>query len=189
VREVGFFLFLFPLPHHQASIPPLTPPPKKTRFSPQIVYTTACAAESATSDGSGGVPLQVTYAERFSAAGRTAGSFIKRDGRPKDHETLTARLIDRPLRPAFPAGWASDTQVLAWVLSYDGEHGPEPLAITAAGAALAVSDVPLARAVAGVRVGLLPADAVFGDGDPPGEASPCGRLIVVNPTVAQMAHR
>ncbi len=158
-------------------------------FHSQIVYATACAEGPAAGDGGGGVPLQVTYSERFSAAGRTAGSFIKRDGRPRDHETLAARLIDRPLRPAFPPGWVSDTQVLAWVLSYDGAHMAEPLAITAAGAALAVSDIPVARAVAGVRVGLMPADSEFGLGDPPGVPAPGGGWLVVNPTVAQVAAR
>ena len=102
------------------------------------------------------VPLQVNYSERFSAAGRTTGSFFKRDGRPKDSETLVSRLVDRPLRPNFEKGWSAETQVLLWVVSYDGVHSPEPLAITAAGAALAVSDIPLAKAVVGARVALLP---------------------------------
>ena len=114
-----------------------------------MLLATACSGP-ATGDGSF-VPLTVHYAERFSAAGRTTGSFIKRDGRPKDGETLVSRLVDRPLRPAIAKGWAADTQVLLWVLSYDGAHSPEPLAITAAGAALAVSDVPLTRAVAGAH--------------------------------------
>jgi len=158
-------------------------------FLSQIVYATACAEGPATTESAYGIPFQVTYSERFSAAGRTAGSFIKRDGRPRDHEVLAARLIDRPLRPCFPAGWASETQVLAWVLSYDGAHMAEPLAITAAGAALAVSDIPIAHAVAGARVALLPADAVFEAGDPPGLPAPGGGWLVVNPTVAQVANR
>jgi polyribonucleotide nucleotidyltransferase len=68
-----------------------------------------------------------------------SGGWLKRDGRPKDGEVLTARLVDRPLRPMFAPGWAYDTQVLVWVLSYDGVHSAEPLAITAAAAALALS--------------------------------------------------
>lgn len=68
-----------------------------------------------------------------------SGGWLKRDGRPKDGEVLTARLVDRPLRPMLAPGWANDTQVLIWVLSYDGVHTPEPLAITAAAAALAIS--------------------------------------------------
>ena len=68
-----------------------------------------------------------------------SGGYLKRDGRPKDGEVLTARLVDRPLRPMFAPAWAHDTQVLIWVLSYDGVHSPEPLAITAAAAALCIS--------------------------------------------------
>jgi hypothetical protein len=99
-----------------------------------------------------------------------SGSYIKRDGRAKDAEVLTARLVDRPLRPMVADGWAHSTQLLMWVLSYDFQHAPEPLAITAAGAAMAVSDVPMKRVVAGARVGRLP-----------------GRGFVVNPTVEEMA--
>lgn len=150
-----------------------------------VLLATACAG-AATGDGSF-VPLQVHYSERFSAAGRTTGSFIKRDGRPKDGETLVARLVDRPLRPAIPKGWAADTQVLVWVLSYDGVHAPEPLAITAAGAALAVSDIPLRRAVAGARVARVPAGTHFAPTDPPGTPSPCGGWLVANPSLAQAA--
>jgi polyribonucleotide nucleotidyltransferase len=103
-----------------------------------IVYTTACADDDAAGDGSF-APLQVHYTERFSAAGRTSGGYLKREGRPKDREVLVARLIDRPIRPMIRSGWTHSTQVLAWVMSYDGQHSPEPLAITAAGAALALS--------------------------------------------------
>ena len=133
-----------------------------------MVYTTACADSDSTSDGSF-APLHVHYSERFSAAGRTSGGFLKREGKAKDHEVLVSRLIDRPLRPMIQPGWTHSTQLLSWVLSYDGQHAPEPLAITAAGAALALSDVPLRKAVAGVRVGLLPE-----------------RGFVVNPTVAEI---
>ena len=68
-----------------------------------------------------------------------SGSFFKREGRPNDTEQLTARLIDRPLRPMLPKGWSNETQILSTVMSYDGEHGSEHLAIIAAGAALAIS--------------------------------------------------
>lgn len=85
-----------------------------------------------------------------------SGGFVKRDGRPRDSEVLTSRLIDRPLRPMFEKGWAKDTQVLAWVLSYDGVNSTEPLAITAAAVALALSEAPLKKPVAAVRVGFLP---------------------------------
>jgi polyribonucleotide nucleotidyltransferase len=103
-----------------------------------MLYTTACSDNDNYGDGSF-APLQVHYTERFSAAGRTSGGFFKREGKPKDHEVLVSRLIDRPIRPMISAGWTHTTQVLTWVLSYDGQHSPEPLAITAAGAALAIS--------------------------------------------------
>lgn len=119
-----------------------------------LTYTTACCSPSPTGDGSF-VPLTVSYAERFSAAGRTSSGYIKREGRAKDNETLVSRLVDRPIRPMFEKGWANETQVLQWVMSYDGVNCPEPLAITAAGAALLISDIPFSKAVAGVRVGYI----------------------------------
>ena len=133
-----------------------------------MIYTSVCADNDNASDGSF-APLQVNYTERFSAAGRTTGGFIKRDSRPKEHEVLVSRLVDRPLRPVVADGWPHSTQVLQWVMSYDAIHAPEPLAITAAGAAMAISAVPMKKPVAGVRVGLLPE-----------------RGFVVNPTVAEM---
>lgn len=132
-----------------------------------VLYTTACSDNDFASDGSF-APLQINYTERFSAAGRTSGSFFKRDSRQKENEVLVSRLVDRPLRPMIAAGWPHSVQVLQWVMSYDFDHSPEPLAITAAGAALALSDVPMKKAVAGVRVGQV-------DGE-----------FVVNPTVGQM---
>ena len=98
------------------------------------VYTTACCSPSPSGDGSF-VPLTVSYAERFSAAGRTSSGYIKREGRPKDNETLVSRLVDRPIRPMFEKGWSNETQILQWVMSYDGLNCPEPLALTAVSAA------------------------------------------------------
>jgi polyribonucleotide nucleotidyltransferase len=134
-----------------------------------MMYTTVCTDNDSAGDGSF-APLQINYAERFSAAGRTSGGYLKREARPKDHEVLVARLVDRPIRPMVASGWTHSTQILQWVMSYDGQHATEPLAITAAGAALAVSHVPMKSVVAGVRVGLLPG----------------GKGYVVNPTVAEM---
>lgn len=119
-----------------------------------VLYTTVCASKEP-SEPSDFVPLSVQYQERFSAAGRTSGGFIKREGRARDHEILVCRLIDRPIRPMIAHGFHHETQILVWVLSYDGLHSPDPLAITSAGAALAVSDIPMSKPVAGVRVGLL----------------------------------
>ncbi|CAM9842027.1 unnamed protein product [Ascophyllum nodosum] len=133
-----------------------------------VVYSTACTdKKSSVSDFA---PLRVDYMERFSAAGMTSGGYNKRDGRASDKETLVSRLMDRPLRPAMHPGWNHETQLLSWVLSYDNTHPPVPLAITAASAALALSNVPLVRAIAGVTVGL--------DGE--GE-------LVVNPEMAVAA--
>jgi len=132
-----------------------------------VIYTTACADNGQPGDGSF-LPLSIQYMERFSAAGETSGGYIKRDGRQKEGEVLTSRLVDRPLRPMFQEGWAMETQVLQWVLSFDGKNAPEPLAITAAGAALAISDIPLLKPVAAVRVGLVAGE------------------FIVNPSLQQM---
>jgi len=134
-----------------------------------VIYATICAGRDVTADG-GFVPLTVNYQERYSAVGRTAGGYRKRDGGVRENETLIGRLVDRPLRPMIPKGWAYDTQILEWVLSYDGERSTDALAITAASAAAAISDVPLKKPIAGVRVGLLP-----------GETEP-----LINPTCEQM---
>lgn len=119
-----------------------------------IVYTTVCMADIP-SEPSDFFPLSVNYQERFSAAGRTSGGFFKREGRPKDHEVLVCRLIDRPLRPTMVKGFYHETQVLSWVLSYDGLHPPDALAVTAAGIAVALSELPHTKTIAGVRVGLV----------------------------------
>lgn len=132
-----------------------------------IIYTSVCMA-NVPSEPSDFFPLTVNYQERFSAAGRTSGGFIKREGRLKDNEVLICRLIDRPLRPTILKGFYHETQILSWVLSYDSLHSPDSLAITAAGIALALSEVPISQTVAGVRVGLI------------------GDQFVVNPTVQQM---
>ncbi|KAI4301018.1 hypothetical protein L6164_034337 [Bauhinia variegata] len=132
-----------------------------------IVYTSVCLDE-VPSEPSDFFPLSVTYQERFSAAGRTSGGFFKREGKTKDHEVLICRLIDRPLRPTMPKGFYHETQILSWVLSYDGLHSPDSLAVTAAGIAVALSEVPISKAIAGVRVGLV------------------GGKYIVNPTVEEM---
>ncbi|EPS60347.1 hypothetical protein M569_14456, partial [Genlisea aurea] len=119
-----------------------------------IIYTTVCLAEDPC-EPSDFFPLTVNYQERFSAAGRTSGGYFKREGKTKDHEVLVCRLIDRPLRPTMPKGFYHETQILSWVLSYDGLHSPDSLAITAAGIAIALSEIPNSKAVAGVRVGLI----------------------------------
>ena len=98
-------------------------------------------------------PLTVDYRERTYAAGKIPGGFFKREGRPSEKETLTSRIIDRPLRPLFPAGYNKETQILCTVLSVDNENDPDVVALIAASAALTVSDVPFLGPVGAVRVG------------------------------------
>ncbi|OGB73586.1 polyribonucleotide nucleotidyltransferase [candidate division Kazan bacterium RIFCSPHIGHO2_01_FULL_44_14] len=101
-------------------------------------------------------PLMIDYEERFYASGKISGSrFIKREGRPSEDAILSARLIDRPLRPLFPKGFHNDVQVVITVLSADLVHDPDVLSITAASAALMQAGAPFNGPVAGVRVGLV----------------------------------
>ncbi|TMX02653.1 hypothetical protein EJD97_020597 [Solanum chilense] len=132
-----------------------------------IIYTTVCLAD-VPSEPADFFPLSVHYQERFSAAGRTSGGFFKREGRTKDHEVLICRLIDRPLRPTMPKGFYHETQLLSWVLSYDGVHPPDALSVTAGGIAMALSQVPNSQVIAGVRIGLI------------------GEKFILNPTIKEM---
>jgi len=97
-------------------------------------------------------PLQVEYREKTSAAGKIPGGFIKREGRPSEKEILTARLIDRPIRPLFPEGFKNETQVIATVYSFDGENDADVIAAVGASAALTISDIPFEGPMAEVRV-------------------------------------
>lgn len=124
------------------------------RCGDTIVFTTACATKDPLPDVDF-LPLRVDYQEKFSSAGKTVGGFFKREGRPTERETLVSRLIDRPLRPLFEEGYYHDTQLLAYVMSFDGENSPEPLAICGASAALVISDIPLIKPVGAVRVGRI----------------------------------
>ena len=98
------------------------------------------------------LPLTVEYREYNAAAGKIPGGYFKREGRLTDQETLTCRFIDRPIRPLFPKSYRNDTQVIGTVLSHDKVHEPDVLTITAASAALMISEVPWAGPIAGVRV-------------------------------------
>ncbi len=124
------------------------------RCGETILLGTACSAPPPSED-TDFLPLRVDYQEKFSSAGKTLGGFIKREGRPSEKEILTCRLIDRPIRPMFPEGYHNEVQLLAYVYSYDGMHSPDPLAICAASAALVISDIPLLKPIAAVRVGLI----------------------------------
>ncbi|HET9094340.1 MAG TPA: polyribonucleotide nucleotidyltransferase, partial [Solirubrobacteraceae bacterium] len=106
------------------------------------------------------LPLTVDVEERMYAAGRIPGSFFKREGRAGEKGTLTARMIDRPLRPLFPKGWRYETQLVAIPLSVDHVHPYDILAMNGASAALAISDIPVAAHVGAVRIGKLDGDFV-----------------------------
>lgn len=114
-------------------------------------------------------PMTVEYVEKSYSAGRIPGGYFKREGRLGEHEILTCRLIDRPIRPLFGKGYRNDTQIIATVLSMDQENEADVLAITGASAALTVSDIPWSGPVAGVRVGRV------------------GGEFIANPTLSQRA--
>ncbi|HJV34642.1 MAG TPA: polyribonucleotide nucleotidyltransferase, partial [Geomonas sp.] len=117
-----------------------------------MVLVTAVALKAA-KEGQGFFPLTVNYQEKAYAGGRIPGSFFKREGRPSDNETLTCRLIDRPIRPLFPENFLNDTQIMATVMSADKDHDPGILSMIGASAALMVSDIPFFGPIAGVKVG------------------------------------
>ncbi|MGH6796915.1 MAG: polyribonucleotide nucleotidyltransferase, partial [Roseiarcus sp.] len=100
-------------------------------------------------------PLTVHYQEKAFAAGRIPGGYLKREGRPSDRETLTSRLIDRPIRPLFPDNFRCDTQVIATVFSYDLETDSDILAMIASSAALTLSGVPFMGPIGAARVGVI----------------------------------
>ena len=132
-----------------------------------VILATACANKSASPDIDF-FPLRVDYQEKFSAAGKTLGGFLKREGKATEKDTLTSRLIDRPLRPLFPDGFFNEVQILTYVLSYDPNCQPDALALCAASAALVVSDIPFPKPVGGVRVGRV------------------NGTFVINPTLEEM---
>src|SRR6266511_2239352 len=124
------------------------------QFGDSVVLVTACRAANAR-EGINFLPLTVNYREYTYASGRIPGGFFKREGKPAEKEVLTSRCIDRPTRPLFPAGWRYETQIIALVLSADQENDTDVLAITGASAALALSEIPFEKTIAGVRIGLV----------------------------------
>jgi polyribonucleotide nucleotidyltransferase len=123
------------------------------RYGDTVVFAAVVRANPR--EGIDFFPLQVDYRERRAAAGKFPGGFLKREGRPTTKEILTARLIDRPLRPLFPKGFIDEVQIHLNVLSFDNENDPDVLAGIAASAALAISDVPFIRPTAHARVGRI----------------------------------
>src|SRR5215218_2472720 len=135
----------------------------------ETVVLCAVTAAKSVKPGQDFFPLTVHYQEKFSAAGRIPGGFFKRERGATEKETLTSRLIDRPIRPLFPDGFYNEVLVIAHVLSYDGENEPDILAMVAASAALTLSGVPFMGPIAGARV-------CFADGE-----------YILNPSQMQIA--
>ena len=124
------------------------------KMGESVVLVTATTAAKAKPNQSF-FPLTCDYREYTYAAGKIPGGYIKREGRQSEKETLTSRMIDRPMRPLFPEGYLNETQIIAMVLSADPEVDPGVLGIVGAGAALAISDVPFHHLVSAVRVGMV----------------------------------
>lgn len=122
------------------------------RMGETIVIVTAVSSTKL-KEGQDWFPLSVEYKEKAAAAGKFPGGYFKREGRPTEKEILTCRMTDRPLRPLFPKGYLFDTQIVALLLSADGENDSDILAMNGASAALCVSDIPFAGPVGAVRVG------------------------------------
>ena len=137
------------------------------RYGDSMVLVTATAAAQPR-QGIDFFPLTCDYEERMYAAGKIPGGFFKREGRPGESAVLTARLMDRPIRPLFPKGFRNDVQVIATVLSTDQENDPAILAVNGASAALTVAGLPFEGPIGAVRVGLI------------------GDQFVVNPTLRQI---
>ncbi|MBN1592924.1 MAG: polyribonucleotide nucleotidyltransferase [Candidatus Coatesbacteria bacterium] len=135
-------------------------------YGESVVLATA-VADKKVKEGADFFPLVVDYIEKTYAAGKIPGGFYKREGRPREKEVLTSRLIDRPIRPLFPENFYCDTQVIAFVLSADIENDTDIIAINAASAALTVSDIPFNGPIGAVRIGRI-------DGN-----------FIVNPTIAE----
>src|ERR1700758_5105979 len=135
------------------------------RYGDTVVLSTACMDSKATDKDF--LPLTVDYREYTYSAGKIPGGFFKREGRPSEREILTSRLTDRPLRPLFPEGYSTETQIVSMVLSADSENDPDVIGRTGAPAALFISKIPFETPIAAVRVGLI-------DGK-----------LMANPTVAE----
>ncbi|HHW02807.1 MAG TPA: polyribonucleotide nucleotidyltransferase [Thermoanaerobacterales bacterium] len=136
------------------------------RYGDTVVLATATASKKPR-EGVDFLPLTVDYEERLYAVGKIPGGFIKREGKPSEKAILSARVIDRPLRPLFPKGFRNDVQIIATILSVDQDNTPDILAINGASLALCISDIPFEGPVGAVSVGMI-------DGK-----------YVINPTVAQ----
>jgi len=139
----------------------------RIQYGETVLLMTVCYNEEPSSSF-GFLPLTVDYREYYSAAGKIPGGFFKREGKPRDRETLICRMIDRPVRSLFPCDFNHELQIIGFLLSHDGENQPDPVAITGASAALVLSELPFAGPIAAVRIARK-------DGE-----------FIVNPTIAQL---
>ncbi len=137
------------------------------RYVDSMVVSTVCA-NTEPKKGFDFFPLTIEYREKSYAAGKIPGGFFKREGRPSEKEILSARIIDRPIRPLFPPDFRGETQCVSYIISHDQQNDTDILALVGTGAALAVSDVPFEKTIAGVRVGRID-----------------GKLII-NPTIDEL---
>lgn len=144
-----------------------------------VVLVTACMSREV-KEGQDWFPLTVEYQEKTYAAGRIPGGFFKREGRPSESEILTARLIDRPIRPLFPDGFLNEVQVMAIVVSSDGENDPDILAVVGASAALSISDIPFNGPIGACRVGRVNNEFVLNPTYKELEASDIDVVVVAN---------
>ncbi|HET9582329.1 MAG TPA: polyribonucleotide nucleotidyltransferase [Gemmatimonadota bacterium] len=146
------------------------------QYGDTLVLCTAVASPKA-DPSRGWFPLFVEYREKMYAAGKIPGGFFKREGRPGEKETLSARLIDRPCRPLFPEGFMHETQLVCQVLSYDAENDPDVLGIVGCAAALSISGIPFDGPVAAVRVGMADGQYVINPTNEQVDASPLDVVV------------
>lgn len=139
----------------------------KVTLGGTVVLATACSKWE-TQEGISFTPLTVDYLERTYSAGKIPGGFFKREGKPSEKEILISRLADRPIRPLIPEDYTSETQLVIIVLSHDQENDTPPISVTAASAALSISDIPFNGPVGAVKVGLI------------------GDEFIINPTVSEL---
>ncbi len=124
------------------------------RYGDTVVLVTACSSATP-KEGIDFLPLSVDYEEKLYAAGKIPGGFIKREGRPSERAVLTDRLIDRPIRPLFPAGYRNEIQIIATVMSVDQDCLPDIVAMLGASISLMISDIPFNGPLGGVHVGYV----------------------------------
>ncbi len=149
------------------------------RYGDTMMLVTATSRKEL-KEGKDFLPLIVDYRENTYAAGKIPGGFFKREGRPSEREILIARLIDRPIRPLFPAGYFFDTQIVGLLLSADLENEPDTLGVIGASAALYFSDIPYTTPLGAVKVGLVDGRYVVNPTDGELDRSPINMTVVSN---------